>query len=212
MATLLLQSAPSLAASEAKSEPFSAKIYALSKETKAVVLISVNWSRNWGCSGYRNAQIKSIAFDKIPNEKTTDDIAADIVLNDAPLIFTKQEFDNYAFIVEPGIYALSSFDIKVAESLTSIGGFKTPRSLLLQDGKALGGTFNVEAGEIVYIGHFFLDCALKQPVIWRYYTNGQDAFDDYIRKIKNEFPALDADHVKFKLFETTEFGRPYSLP
>jgi hypothetical protein len=207
----LFNTSQSFADSGIKSEPFNAKNYALSSTTKAVVLISVNWSRRWGCSGYRNAQIKSIAFDKFPSEKATDDIAGDIILDDAPLIFTKPDFDNYAFIVEPGIYVLSSFDIKVAESLTNIGGFKTPRSILLKDGKALGGTFKAETGEVIYIGHFYLDCALKQPVIWRYYADGQDAFNDYLKKIKNEFPNLDTDHVVYRLFDTTEYGRPYLL-
>ena len=123
-----------------------------------------------------------------------------------------REFDNYEFIVEPGSYALSSIDIKVAESLSKIGRFRTPRSVLIKDKKALGGYFQANAGEVVYIGHFFLDCALQQPVIWRYYVESRNGFEQYLKVIKKAFPTLDTDQVKFRLFETTELGIPYSLP
>lgn len=199
-------------ASGDKAQPFNKEAYNKLKESKAIVLISVNWSRKWNCSGYQNAQIKSISFDHMPVEKPNDESPADILLNDAPLIFTKPDFDNYAFIVEPGNYALSSFDIKVAESITKIGGFKTPRSMLINDKKALGGYFQANAGEVVYIGHFFLDCALQQPVIWRYYVESRDGFEQYLKVIQKAFPTLDTEQVKFRLFETAEFGKPYTLP
>jgi|GEM_PF-328472 hypothetical protein len=195
-----------------KAQPFNNEAYNRLKASKAVVLVAINWSRKWGCSGYQNAQIKSISFDHMPVEKSNDESPADILLNDAPLVFTKSDFDNYAFIVEPGNYALSSFDIKVAESITKIGGFKTPRSMLIKDKKALGGHFHAEAGEVVYIGHFFLDCALQQPVIWRYYVESRDGFEQYLKAIQKAFPTLDTEQAKFRLFETTEFGKPYTLP
>jgi len=185
--------------------------YSQVKNTKGVVLLAVNWNRKWNCGGFENAQVRKIAFDRMPVTKPSDDAAADVVLDDVPLIFTTPGFDDYAFVVEPGEYALSEFTIKVARSIRDVGGFNAKRSFLIKDGKALGGSFEVQAGEIVYIGHFFLDC-LRQPIPWRYYPDGQDAFKEYLTKIKSKYPDLDVDKAQFRLFQTTQFGNDYKLP
>jgi hypothetical protein len=120
-------------------------------------------------------------------------------------------FENYAFHVEPGEYGLSRLEIKVAKSRSDVGFFKVPRSKFINDGKSLGGTFTVSAGEAVYLGHFYLDCH-QQPILWRYYPEGRDGFNGYLSSVKKIYPALDVQKVVFRLFQTKEFGQDYKLP
>lgn len=175
---------------------------------KAIVVVAVNWNRHWKCGRYENAQLRSIGFDRLSATARAADAPADLLLDDAPLLLTKPGFDSYAFVVEPGVYAISSFDIKVASSMHDTGGFKSNRSQLIRDGKALGGNFEVHAGEIDYIGHFYLDC-LGQPIPWRFYPDGEDAFREYVGGLKSRFPGVDMGRVQFKLFRTSQFGNDY---
>jgi hypothetical protein len=179
-------------------------------QSKGVVLLAVRWDRRWNCAGFENAQLRVIAFDKLPTART-DDATPDIVLDDAPLVMTKPVFENYAFQVEPGEYGLSRLEIKVAKSRSDVGFSKVPRSTFLNDGKSLGGTFTVSAGEAVYLGHFYLDCH-QQPILWRYYPEGRDGFNGYLASLKKTYPTLDIEKVVFRLFQTKEFGQDYKLP
>jgi len=181
-----------------------------SNQSKGVVLLAVRWDRRWNCGGFENAQLRVIAFDKLPTAKT-DDAAPDIVLDEAPLVMTKPVFENYAFQVEPGEYGLSRLEIKVAKSRSDVGFFKAPRSKFFKDGQSLGGTFAVSAGEAVYLGHFYLDCH-QQPTLWRYYPEGRDGFNGYLASLKKIYPTLDIEKVVFRLFQTKEFGQDYKLP
>jgi len=190
--------------------PLTTTAYAQGKDTKGVVLLAVRWDRKWRCGGFENAQLRVIGFDRLPSQKTTDEESADVVFDDAPLIATKPTFDDYAMIMEPGEYALSTLQIKVARSVSDVGFFKASRSLFLKDGKAEGGTFNVSAGEVVYIGHFYLDC-YKQPTLWRYYMDGRAAFDEYLASVKSRYPMLNIEQTQFRLFKTTVFGNDYVL-
>lgn len=199
-----------LAAEQKIAAPLTKDAYEQLGTTRGVVLIAVRWDRKWKCGGYENAQLRTIAFDKQPSQKNNDADQADIFLDDAPLIMTKPAFDNYAFLVEPGEYGLSELQIKVARSVSDVGYFKVNRSSFLKEGKSGGGTFMVNAGEIVYIGHFYLDC-LQQPTLWRYYPDGQEAFKAYLGTIKNQFPMLNLDKAVFRLFKTKEFGNDYQL-
>lgn len=180
-------------------------------ESKGVVLLAVRWDRRWKCAGYENAQLRVIGFDKLPSTKPDDAASPDLLLDDAPLLLTKPAFDNYAFLVEPGEYGLSRLEIKVARSMTDVGFFNAPRSKLLQGGQPLGGKFTVAAGEVVYLGHFYLDC-YQQPTLWRYYPEGREGFKEYLASVKRMYPALDVEKVTFRLFQTKEFGRDYKLP
>lgn len=177
---------------------------------KAVVLLAVRWDRRWRCAGFENAQLRVIGFDKLPSAKT-DAEEPDILLNDAPAVLTKPTFDNYAFLVEPGEYGLSRLEIKVAKSVSDVGFFRAPRSVFLKDGQSLGGSFTVVAGEVVYIGHFYLDC-YRQPTMWRYYPDGREGFNGYLNSLKKAYPALETEKVVFRLFQTKEFGQDYQLP
>lgn len=83
-------------------------------------------------------------------------------------------------------------------------------STLFKDGKPIGGTFTAMAGEIVYIGHFGVDCA-KEPVPWRYYIEGRAEFDRYAAGFRKRFPFIGNTPIRFRLFATTMFGEPYTL-
>lgn len=119
-------------------------------------------------------------------------------------------FLQHAYTLEPGTYALSAFNIKVAVSLSNIGVFATQREHLYSDGKPIGGSFTVKPGEVVFIGNFYLDCAFD-PTLWRYYPGGQDAFKAQINKYATQFPYLELNDVQFRLFETKEFGNDYEF-
>ena len=179
-------------------------------QSKGLILLAVRWDRRWNCAGFENAQLRVIAFDKLPTTKA-DDVAPDILLDDAPLIMTKPVFENYAFQVEPGEYGLSRLEINVAKSGSDVGFFRVPRSKFLNDGKSLGGTFTVAAGEAVYFGHFYLDC-YRQPILWRYYAEGREGFNGYLASLEKIYPALEVNKVVFRLFQTKEFGEDYKLP
>src|SRR5581483_5303623 len=81
--------------------------------SKGLILLAVRWDRRWNCAGFENAQLRVIAFDRLPTVKA-DDVAPDILLDDAPLVMTKPGFENYAFQVEPGEDGLSRLEINVA--------------------------------------------------------------------------------------------------
>jgi hypothetical protein len=201
---------PGAQAQSAVAERITGDAVNTSNQSKGVVLLAVRWDRRWNCAGFENAQLRVIGFDKLPTGKT-DDATPDLVLDDAPLVMTKPVFENYAFHVDPGEYGLSRLEIKVAKSRSDVGFFKVPRSKFLSDGKSLGGTFTVSAGEAVYLGHFYLDCH-QQPILWRYYPEGRDGFNGYLSSVKKSYPALDVEKVVFRLFQTKEFGQDYKLP
>jgi hypothetical protein len=184
------------------------KSFARDGVAKGVVLLDVNWGRRWGCGSYENAELRGLAFDRLPSKRTAEDEAADLTLVQGASLLTKPTFISYAAIVDPGQYALSGFDIKIARSASDISHWVAKRSELLKDGKALGGAFKVAAGETVYIGNFFLDCH-QGPQLWRYYTEGTAAFRQHLQQYKREYPFLDVDAVIYRLFETTTLGTPY---
>ncbi|WP_341677767.1 hypothetical protein [Niveibacterium sp. SC-1] len=198
------------AAAMAQNVPLTHDNYAQEGARKGVVLMSVRWDRKWNCAGYENAQLRVLGFDRLPSQHAAKDERADLLLDDAPLVMTKPVFDDYAFLVEPGEYALSRLQIKAAKSVSDIRYSKVERDRLLKDGQPQGGTFRVDAGELVYIGHFYLDC-YKEPAMWRYYMEGRAAFDEYLAGWTKKFPELDAARVQFRLFKSPYFGRDYAL-
>lgn len=194
----------------AQSVPLTRESYLRDGATKGVVLLSVRWDRKWNCAGFKNAQLRLIGFDLLPSKHLIDDDAVDLLLDDAPLIMTKPNFDDYAFLIDPGQYALSRLHIKVARSVSDVGVAKIGRDHLLKDGVPDGGTFNVEAGEVVYIGHFSIDC-YKEPILWRFYIEDKNGFGNYLIRQKEKIPELDISKAKFRLFKSKYFGRDYDL-
>ncbi len=184
--------------------------YAKSGATKGVVILAVNWSRRRGCGEFENAEIMSMGFDRLPANNAANDSRPGVFLDGPPRLLKQSGFSDYALLLEPGEYALTSFDIKVARSVTDVGHFAANRSQLLENGKPKGGSFDVKAGEVVYIGNFFLDCR-GGPTLWRYYTEGRDGFKSHMKEVKQKYPFIDPDKVNFRLFRTTTLGRNYEL-
>jgi hypothetical protein len=179
-------------------------------KAKGTILLAVNWGRKWKCGAYENAQLEKLDFHLIPDNNSQSDETS-ITLDSPSRLFVKPTFLNYGFLVKPGKYALTEFSVKVAKSTTDVGYFKAGKDKLVIDGDPKGGTFNVKAGEVIYIGHFFIDC-YKEPIPWRFYPEGKEAFNGYVKSIKNELDFLNDANIKFRLFDTTNFGNPYELP
>lgn len=184
--------------------------YLNTKKTNGVALLDVNWGRWWGCSGYENAQLISLAFDRLPMSPINNEAEPTLVLHSPSRLAVDPEFINYAYSLEPGVYAISAFSIKVAKSISSVGFLTAQRDKLYSEGKPAGGTFSVKPGEVVFIGNFYLDCTYG-PTLWRYHSDGKEAFEDQVSEYSNRFPYLDLSNVQFRLFKTKEFGNDYEL-
>lgn len=178
--------------------------YARQRATQGVVLLSVNWGRQWGCAGFENAQLLSLSFDRLSEASRPDGQSPDLSFEAGNRLLQNPVFTNYAVLVEPGTYALSGFGIKRARSVTDVESGAMPRSRLIEDGRAKGGTFSAAAGETVYIGNFFLDCAVE-PILWRYYTEERN-LGIHLDEFRRELPFLDLRDVRYRLFATEHFG------
>jgi hypothetical protein len=176
---------------------------------KGFVVLSALWGRTWSCAQFANGQLWSFGFDRLPSSITADNATADIVLEGFSS-YGGGPATNYVLMLDPGEYALATFAIKTA-STTDAKIANVGRARLFEGGKPIGGTFTVNAGELVYIGHFGLDC-YKEPTIWRYYPGGREGFEHYKQVIKEQFPFLDVRHMQFRLFQTSRLGRDYVLP
>ena len=185
-------------------------VYTQSKGSNGVVLLDINWGRWWGCGGRENAQLITLAFDKIPINTLEKDAAPSLVIHSPSRLMVDPVFVNNAFSLDPGEYALSAFSIKVADSGNKVGFLTADRSRLYKDGKPIGGTFTVKPGETVFIGNFYLDCAYG-PTLWRYYPEGRADFENQMEEYKASFPFLDISDVQYRLFKTKEFGHDYEL-
>lgn len=185
-------------------------VYVQSKASNGVVLMDINWGRWWGCGGRGNAQLISLAFDRLPRKSFVDDSVPSLVIHGPSRLMVDPVFLNYAFSLEPGEYALSAFSIKVADSPSEVGFLTAKRSHLYKDGKPIGGTFVVKPGETVFIGNFYLDCTYG-PTLWRYYPKGRANFEHQLAEYKNSFPFLDLGDVQYRLFKTSKFGHDYEL-
>ena len=179
-------------------------------KTKGLVVLSAIWGRTWKCAQFENGQLRSFGFDRLPIQMTADNAVPEVLLADSPP-YDERHPVNYVLALEPSEYGLATFDIKVASSVTDVKILGVGRTRLFEGRKSIGGTFHVSAGELVYIGHFGLDC-YKEPTIWRYYPEGRDGFDSYKEVIKKQYPFLDVDNMQFRLFETSVLGRNYVLP
>jgi TPR repeat protein len=180
-----------------------AEIYSQQKDAMGVVLLSVNWNRRLQCSGFENAQLLSLSFDQLPSSRG-DDAPGDIVIEGPPTGTV-----DYAFVAAPGAYALSGFDIRVAKSARDSGGFRAARGRMIRDGASADGGFDVRAGEVVYIGDFSVECR-RRPIPWRSYPDGPAEFQEYLGRIKSQFPVLDLGKAQFRPMVTKQFGSIYA--
>lgn len=184
-------------------EKLGEEAYLRQKDAKGVVLLSVNWNRRMNCSGFDSARLRGLSFDRLAGARG-DDAPGDLVV-DEPM----PGIVDYAFVVAPGGYALSGFDIVVAKSGRDSGGFKSRRGRLVRDGVALGGGFEVRAGEAVYIGNFSVECR-SQPIPWRTYPDGPAEFQSYLGRVNARFASLEPGKVQFRPMVTTQYGRAYA--
>lgn len=211
MAAVALPLMHGVAAAE-PAQPFNAAALAQNPTGKGAVLIAANWGRQWGCGGNDNAQLQQLGFDKIEPVAKPPGQRPEIVIEGAESGNAAQlPFANYIFLVDPGEYEFSLYRIRVAQSMSRVGQFVGDRKSLFQDGRSKVGSFKVGPGEIVYVGHFALDCA-QAPMPWRYYPETRDDFDQYLSKVKQQYSDLDTSKVMFRLFDTKLIGKPYSLP
>ena len=182
----------------------SKKNYIRYGESKAVILIHVNWGRSWGCSGNENAQLQELSF------KSTTVGDTKVELKTPSKLFVDDKFIPYTLLVTPGKYGLSNIDVKIARNKKKIEHLIIGEAELFKSGNPDGGSFEVSGGEIAYLGHFGLDCT-QEPIPWRYYVEGKEEFEGYVASVHKEFPFIQDKSISFKLFSTELFGKPYVL-
>ena len=184
--------------------------YADSGARLGVLILEVNWGRQWNCGDYENAQLQRLTFTS--RSETSGQFDGNLLnLEATSQLLDQSVFTPLAIMVEPGAYALAGFDVKLARSMQDVSHYVGTREELLPDGKPRGGVFSIEAGEIIYIGHFGLDCG-KEVIPWRYYLTSQEDFDSYVSGFREVFPFTASMDVEFRLFETETIGIPFSIP
>lgn len=174
---------------------------------KGVVLMDINWGRTWKCGQYENAQLQALKFTKV-DVATSEEQALD--LRTPSKLFVDDKYLPYAYVLAPGEYVLAAFDVKVARSVTDIQHIVGNKENLFKESKPIGGSFTVAPNEIIYIGHFGLDCG-AEPFLWRYYIEERNDFERYVSGFRNEYPFVKEIPVLYRLFSTEIFGRDYSL-
>jgi hypothetical protein len=178
------------------------KSYEGFKDEKAVVIYGVNWGRHWGCGDMANAQLISMTFSLI--DPKSDSKGKDIVLKPPFSLSNKNVSRSYAIVVDPGKYELTGFDIKMTNLSKDIRHLKADKGDLIGNDNSDAGTFIVHPREVVYIGHFGLDCS-GTPIFWRYYIE-KDDFEEYVDQLKEKYKFLFNKEISYRLFETTKFG------
>lgn len=187
------------------------KTYQAGIADNAVVVFDVNWGRHWNCGGFENAELMKLEFDRMGGPPKAADAKSDFVVTGPSRLTRTLRFLNYSFILPPGEYALSGISIKVARSISDVGYLNAKRADLIRDGKPEGGTFTVAAGEIVFIGNFFLDCQTG-PMLWRYYPETKENFQKQVAEYRAKFPFLEVDRFRYRLFKSKFFGLDHELP
>lgn len=198
------------AAGSTELEEATAEKYSAEAGSKGLVLFDIYWNRVWKCGGFQNAQLRSLGFDRTPLKSDAADSPGLLMLTNPSELAPPRNFVQYAMLLEPGEYQLTSFAVKVAKSTTDVGTLTATRAQLVQDGASKAGSFTVAAGEVVFIGNFAIDC-LQQPIPWRYFTEGKKNFEEHLQQYQRKFPFIDPSKVVYRLFSTTTFGEPYEL-
>ena len=172
-----------------------------------VIIIGVNWGRAWKCGQFENAQLQALTFTKSPADAAG---PVSLDLETPSQLFVDNKYLPYAYVIQPGEYVLTAFDVKIARSKTDIAHIKGSKDNLIKDGKPVGGTFTVNPGEIIYVGHFGLDCG-AEPFLWRSYLESREDFEGYVGGFREKFPFVKQVPVQYRLFSTQLFGRLFSL-
>ena len=177
------------------------------KSDLGVLIIQINWGRVWKCGQFENAQLQALTFTKSPIN-TPESVSLD--LETPSKLSVDNKFLPYAFVIQPGEYVLTAFDVKVARSVTDVAHITGSKDNLIKDGKPVGGTFTVNPGEIVYIGHFGLDCG-AEPFLWRNYIQSREDFERYVAGFREKYPFINQVPVQYRLFSTQFLGNPFAL-
>jgi len=177
------------------------------KAELGVIIIQINWGRRWKCGQFENAQVQALTFTKSPFDSPEQ---VSLELGTPSKLFVDNKFLPYAYVVQPGEYVLTAFDVKIARSRTDVAHIKASQDKLIKDGKPVGGSFVVNPGEIVYLGHFGLDCA-AEPFLWRYYIDSREEFEKYIKGFREKYPFVKQVPVQYRLFSTQVLGHPFTL-
>ena len=185
--------------------------YAAAALTKGTVILAINWSRLWNCDRFKSAEIVSMGFDRLPISDVTSESPPEVFIDEPSRMMRKPALLDYALLLNPGEYALTSYEIRAVRLARGTRYFRANRSRLIEHGAPRAGSFEVKAGEIVYIGDFFVDCQ-QDPVLWRYYTKGRESFRSHMNRVQQKYPFIDPDQVTYRLFQTTNHGREYHLP
>jgi hypothetical protein len=174
---------------------------------KGTVFLFANWGRAWKCGAFENAQLQAIAFAKVPYSGLKEELLS---LEPRSTLLANDKWLLYAYVVEPGEYALASFDLKVAKSVKDVRRLKPGASDLFKDNKPIGGTFKVAAGEIVYIGNFWVDCTTPDPIPWRYFSTREEFARD-VTTFRKAYPFTKDVPILYRLFATELIGQMYDV-
>ena len=169
------------------------------------MLLDVYWNRVWRCGKFENAQLRSLVFEKGPLAPAAQP-GLQLSLENPSELAAPRNFVPYAFVVDPGEYHLTDFAVKFARSVSDVGVHRASRESLVADGRSRAGTFEVAAGEAVYIGNFAVDCH-GDPIPWRYYTQSKD-FAGHSAQYRKRYPFLEAASIRYRLLKTNLIGEP----
>jgi hypothetical protein len=178
--------------------------------SKGVILLDVYWNRVWRCGRFENAQLRSLTFERLPLAPSNDPPQSSLTLENPSRLAPPQRFVPYAFIVEPGEYDLTGFEVGFARSARDVGSTNAARASTIENGRSRLGSFSVSPGEVVYLGNFAVDC-YRDPIPWRYFTQGKADFAKHVEQYTAKYPAIKPESVVYRLFKTTELGEPYDL-
>jgi hypothetical protein len=184
--------------------------YADSGARLGVLILEINWGRQWNCGNYDNVQLQSLRFTSGSETSGRFD-GIELDLGAPSRLLAENSFTPLAIMVQPGIYALTGFDVQLARSVQDVSHYVGTPEELLPDGKPRAGTFSIAAGEIIYIGHFGLDCG-EEVIPWRYHLTNQEDFESYVSGFREVFPYAASGNVEFRLFETETMGMPFLIP
>lgn len=207
---ILLALLPVLAVPTLAQVPLSEKAFRQTGSSMGTVIVHVNWGRYWKCGPYENAQLQRLTFERLSAEGVVD-TEETWELSPSSTLLVKPDYVTYAVLVNPGEYGLVGFRFKVAASTSDVRVAEPGPSDLVVDGKPLAGSFTLGPGEVVYIGHFGVDCE-GEPTPWRFYVDGKEEFAAYVRDFHDRFPFMRDRPVTFRLFKTEQLGQPYDLP
>lgn len=183
--------------------------YLKNSDTLGLVLLEVNWGTRWRCGGYDNAQLKRLIFSPY-SDGAIQRNRPELVVRAPSGRYCDDGYTPLALLVEPGAYALSEFKIQTSRSIGDLGHMVATEENLFRDGKPTGGTFWIRAGEIVYIGHFSLECK-NRVCPQRTYLENREAFEQYVADFRGAFPYTASKPVEYRLFDTKMLGQPFKL-